>query len=396
MTASDSQSLSPGTSSTGSPLHRRSVLVVEDDDDLRAELADLLREQGCDVTEAGDGRQGMTLLRAAPVDLILLDLWLPQVDGWSFRAEQRADESLREVPVIVMTADDSPQARAIDADAILKKPFDADTLRGKIREVLATRGEETKSAAERVSEALALVVNGVGHEVANPLMALISGLENVRRGRGQEAEGSIPDIDQLLEQCWRIAKSLRTLRGLPCPAWTRDGDIDLGEIIRAAILRIGGEDARIAFSGERSAWVRGDPMVTLYLCTALLWNAVEAVPRSARNPGSKPEALSEVAVSLRTSPKEVILDVCDPGAPIPDDELARVYALDTPGRERAWGAGLRLWFVRQAVETLGGVIEISNVQDGVLCRVRLPARDVMVREEQNKNARGTQTRDTGG
>ncbi|HEX7669924.1 MAG TPA: response regulator, partial [Polyangiaceae bacterium] len=330
MDASDSQSHSPGTSG---PLRRRSVLVVEDDDDLRAEVADLLREQGCDVTEAGDGRQGMNLLRAAPVDLILLDLWLPKVDGWSFRAEQRADASLREVPVIVMTADDSPQARAIDADAILKKPFDADTLRGKIREVLASRGEETKTATDRVSEALALLVNGVGHEVANPLMALISGLENVRRGHGPEGV-PIPDIDVLLEQCWRIAKSLRTLRGLPCPAWTRDGDIDLGEIIRAAILRIGGEDARIAFSGDKSAWVRGDPTVTLYLCTALLWNAVEAVPRSTIDPGTKPDALSEVAVSLRQSETEVILDVCDPGAPIPDDELARVYALDTPGRER--------------------------------------------------------------
>lgn len=373
-------------------MHRRSVLVVEDDEDLRAEVADLLREQGCDVTEAGDGRQGMNLLRAAPVDLILLDLWLPQVDGWSFRAEQRADEALREVPVIVMTADDSPQARAIDADAILKKPFDADTLRGKVREVLANHGEETRTATDRVSEALALIVNGVGHEVANPLMALISGLENVRHGRRREGDGPMPDVDVLLEQCWRIAKSLRTLRGLPCPAWTRDGDIDLGEIVRAAILRIGGDDARIAFNGDKSAWVRGDPMVTLYLCTALLWNAVEAVPRSSRYPGPGPAA--EVAVSLRSSASEVILDVCDPGAPIPDDELAHVYAVDTPGRERAWGAGLRLWFVRQAVETLGGVIEISNVEDGVLCRVRLPARGV-VQQGGKSDDRGTETRDTG-
>lgn len=361
------------TSAEGGALHRPAVLVVEDDDDVRAEVVDLLRERGYDVTEANDGLQGLSMLRAAPVDVVVLDLWLPHMDGWSFRAEQRADSAISDIPVIVMTADDTPQARAIDASAVLRKPFDADALCTQIRSVLAERGQEARGATNRVSEAVALLVNAVGHEVANPLMTLISGLERARKETRVGVDAV--DMDQLLDQCWRIAHSLRTLRGLPCPAWTRDGDINLVEVMRAAILRTGGEDVRILFEPGEPSWVRGDSMVVLYLCTALLKNAVEAVPRFSVGVGSAPSNLPHVAVRVFRTGGEVCLEVRDPGAPIPADELSRIFDLDTPGRERAWGAGLRLWFVRQIVEALGGIIEISNVDDGVRCRVRLPARE---------------------
>lgn len=376
MNSSTFPSAMSGAASAGS-LHRQSVLVVEDDPDLGAQVAELLSGQGYDVTQVSDGRRGLEILRDAAIDVVLLDLWMPQMDGWSFRAEQRADPLLREVPVIVMTADDSPQARAIDADAILRKPFGADTLCTKVREVLASRGTEAKDTTERVSDVVSLLVNAVGHEVANPLMALISGLERFRAAPQGGGQDMASDAEQLLDECRRIAGSLRTLRGLPCPPWTRDRDIDLRDVVRSAIARIRVDEGAIAFDGEHPAWVRGDPMVLLYLCTALLQNAVEAVPRSSPHATDGPK----IDVRLSSSPTEVMLDVHDSGAPIPEDELARIFSLDSPGRERAWGAGLRLWFVRQIVETLGGSIEVSNVPDGVRCRVRLPARDLQEGEE---------------
>jgi signal transduction histidine kinase len=319
-------------------------------------------------------QHGLELLRSTSVDIVLLDLQLPGMDGWSFRAEQRAEKALRDIPVVVMTADNSPQARAIDADAILHKPFETEALSSTIRHVLADRCVQVKGATERVSEAVSLLVGAVGHEVANPLMALIGGLESARDGT-HGSGGANANVEGLLDQCWRIASSLRTLRDLPCPPWTREDDIDIDQVVRSAIARVSTDGMRVVFETDGAALVRGDPLVVLYLCTALVHNAVEAVPRSNR-PG-RPEAidLPDVLVRVHQSPSQVVLDVRDFGTAIPDEELRRIFSLDNPGRERAWGAGLRLWFVRQIVEILGGLIEISNVEEGgVLCRVRLPAR----------------------
>jgi DNA-binding response OmpR family regulator len=355
--------------------HRLSVLVVEDDTDLRTELAELLRQEGYDVAEAGDGKEGLQILRDASIDVVLLDLWLPTMDGWSFRAAQREDALLRDVPVIVMTADNSPQARAIDANAIFQKPFGGDELCAKIGEVLADRGAEGKGATERVSQVVALLANAVGHEIASPLMTLISGLERLREGPRADGAGEAPNTEQLLDQCWRIASSLRTLRGLPCPARTRDGDVDLREVVRSAIARVRADDVTVAFDGEQPAWVRGDPMVLLYLCTALVQNAMEAVPPPSPVGALETSVRPKVDVRLGCSATEVVLDVRDSGAPIPEDELMHIFAVDSAGRERAWSAGLRFWFVRQIVEALGGAIEISNIEGGVRCCVRLSARD---------------------
>jgi CheY-like chemotaxis protein len=353
---------------------RASVLVVEDDADLRAAVADTLREAGYEVLEAGDGKRGLTILRDTSIDIVLLDLWLPGMDGWSFRAEQRADSRVREVPVIVMTADDRPQALTINADAILRKPFGTDALQTKIREVLAGRDGMVKSATERMSEAVALVANAVAHEITGALVLLIPGLESIRQEQGAVGNEDAPNPEELLVHGWRIASSLRTLRGLPCPAWTRDVDVNLTDVVRAAIARVRGEGASVALDGEPPAWVCGDPMVLQYLCSALIQNAAEAVPRASEIRAPSANAQPAVMVRVERGNSEVILDVFDSGAPIPEDELDRIFAPNNPGRERAWGAGLRLWFVRQIVETMRGTIEVSNVDIGVKCRVRLPLR----------------------
>ena len=101
------------------------VLVVEDDDDIRSLLAELLEEEGYEVVSAADGRQGLDRAHERPPDLILLDLMMPVMNGWEFREEQRRDPVLAGVPVVVVSA----AARAsIDASQVLTKPFSVDDL----------------------------------------------------------------------------------------------------------------------------------------------------------------------------------------------------------------------------------------------------------------------------
>lgn len=84
------------------------VLVVDDDESLRATVGEFLADEGHGALLAADGAAALALLRAqgAPrPDLILLDLSMPGMDGWRFREEQAADPELRSIPVILVTAD---------------------------------------------------------------------------------------------------------------------------------------------------------------------------------------------------------------------------------------------------------------------------------------------------
>lgn len=107
------------------------ILVVEDERDIREQISELLRQNGFEVAEASDGGDALRTLRAGfRPRLILLDLMLPHVDGWAFRAEQVKDPSLADIPVIVLSGvrDLASESRSLDVAAFLSKPFEAEQL----------------------------------------------------------------------------------------------------------------------------------------------------------------------------------------------------------------------------------------------------------------------------
>lgn len=110
--------------------HRRlggSVLIVEDDDAIRETLADILQYEGYAVSTACDGRDALLRLHcgAAPA-LILLDLMMPRMNGWEFRAEQLSRQELAGIPVVVLSGayDAHRQATMLTANGFLSKPIE--------------------------------------------------------------------------------------------------------------------------------------------------------------------------------------------------------------------------------------------------------------------------------
>lgn len=119
----------------GERAHPRSnelVLVIEDDEAVRESIAQLLRDEAFHVETASNGREALQLLRRTPTlpSVILLDLMMPVMDGWTFRTEQLADQRLAGIPVVVLSAtpDLSRRARDLHARAVIQKPFDASHL----------------------------------------------------------------------------------------------------------------------------------------------------------------------------------------------------------------------------------------------------------------------------
>lgn len=101
-----------------------SVMVIEDDDDLRAELCRVLADEGYATSSAPNGQEALALLekRERP-DLIVLDLMMPVMNGWQFRERQLGDARLASIPVLVMTAAAGLDKSVIDATDFALKPI---------------------------------------------------------------------------------------------------------------------------------------------------------------------------------------------------------------------------------------------------------------------------------
>ena len=120
------------------------ILIVEDEAILRMSLADDLRQSGYDVDEAGNGRVALACMRRRVPHLVLLDLRMPIMDGFSFRAEQRQDPLLASVPVILISANgEEENARSLGAAGVLDKPVQFPKLIAMINSLHRANGVET-------------------------------------------------------------------------------------------------------------------------------------------------------------------------------------------------------------------------------------------------------------
>jgi CheY-like chemotaxis protein len=100
------------------------ILVVEDDENLRDSLSEALELEGYAAVCVENGKAALShLTGGARPCMILLDLMMPVMDGWTFRQEMLKDQTLAEIPVIVMTAATPARAASIASEAILYKPL---------------------------------------------------------------------------------------------------------------------------------------------------------------------------------------------------------------------------------------------------------------------------------
>jgi two-component system cell cycle response regulator DivK len=116
----------------------RCILVVEDQEDNRRILRDLLTNSGYELVEAEDGEQALSMAERQRPDLILMDVQIPLLDGYEVTRRLKADPALRAIPIIVVTSyalsGDESKARAAGCNAYVSKPYSTRQLLAKIRE----------------------------------------------------------------------------------------------------------------------------------------------------------------------------------------------------------------------------------------------------------------------
>ena len=205
------------------------LLMIEDDARLANMVGEYLRQSGYGVAHAGDGESGLAMLQDAPVDLVVLDLMLPGIDGLEVCRRIRAlPGDLARVPVLMLTAKGDPMDRIIGlelgADDYLPKPFEPRELLARIRAVLRRRQGGAAPEHQRMSfgsleidrDARVVTVADVPCELTSYQFDLLVTLA--------ERAGRVLTREQIME----------AVRGRELEAFDRSIDVHMGRI-RAAI-----------------------------------------------------------------------------------------------------------------------------------------------------------------
>jgi signal transduction histidine kinase len=360
--------------------------VIEDDADLRDALAELLTARGHEVATASDGRQGLDVMRRVRPDVVVLDLMLPVMDGWSFRLEQKRDPRLAETPVVALSASDSSAAAAVDADCYLRKPVDAGRLERALEDVLNARERQRAPLRQAQTErlaALGTLAAGVAHEINNPLTYVLINLERAQRELAARAgEPGIEDVRTMLadalEGVERIRGVTHSIREFSTVDDAAGAPIDVGEVVES-VLRLVASDlaqrARLEKDLRRTPEVIATRARLGQVVLNLLLNAIQALP------ADRDASQNLVRVETRLAGDQVVIEVRDNGAGIPDGLHGRIFEPFFSTKPMGGGAGLGLSICHGIVRSLGGAITFeSRAGSGTTFQVALPAAPARPRE----------------
>ena len=359
----------------GAPSEAGLLLVVDDDASNRDVLSRRLERQGHHLRTASSGLEALQLMREARFDLVLLDIMMPDMDGYEVLGKIKADEALRHVPVIMISAIDEVQSvvRCIEAgaDDYLTKPFDPTLLRARVsaslekkrgrdREaVLYAQLQENYTRLQEVEKLRDDMRNMIVHDLRTPLTAVIAGVEmlgshgelselqrtmiSIAAGGGRTLLGLINDL--LDVEKMESGASLLQYTELSAAALVANA-IDqvrtLAEMEETALVS-DVTDGLPPFSGDRNKLSR-----TL---VNLIANAIKFTRAG--------------TVSVRVShdePGHLRFAIRDTGTGIPPESFERIFEkFGQLGAGHRVGTGLGLAFCKLAVEAHGGSIAVESM-----------------------------------
>ena len=126
----------------------KKILVVDDEPDLLKVVTFRLRKLGYDIIEATAGQKAIALIQEHRPDLILLDLRLPIMDGWEVCRRVKADDQLKHIPIIILTASagalNSEMTKELKAEYLLVKPFEPEKLLEIVKKLIGCMEQKRK------------------------------------------------------------------------------------------------------------------------------------------------------------------------------------------------------------------------------------------------------------
>jgi signal transduction histidine kinase len=351
---------------------RPKILLVDDKDENLVALQGLMADLEAELLMARSGREALELLLVHDVALALIDVQMPEMDGYELAELMRGAERTRSIPIMFVTAALRDQGRVFkgyEAGAVdfLMKPLDPHALRSKVevflelyrkRQQLAERVRELEAAEARLLEAdrrkdefLAVL----SHELRNPLMPIETSTYLLRHAEpgSDRWRRAIDVIERQARHMAHLVEDLLDVSRITSgKVQLHVARLDLTEIVRRSLQdhRQTFDDAGVELTLQAPAEplpVDGDAVRLAQIAGNLLTNASKFTPRG-----------GHVRVALERAGDEAVLRVIDDGAGMTADLLARIFEPFSQGdrtldRSRG-GLGLGLSLVRSLARMHGG------------------------------------------
>jgi CheY-like chemotaxis protein len=351
------------------------VLLVDDTEENLVALDALLRREGLELLKARSGSEALELLLIHEVSLALLDVQMPEMDGFELAELMRGAERTKHVPIIFVTAgtrDPSRVFKGYETGAVdfLFKPIDPHVLRSKVDVFieLARQRLELRHAL-RLNE---MFVGIVGHDLRNPLGAMIAGAELLQAVTTDEVAqrtigrmiGAGHRMTEMIEQLVDLTRA--RLGGGVGFVRTR-AYLDVKELVQRSVdeLRAAHPDRRIEIEAAGDAQTTGDPQRLLQLFSNLLGNAVVH--------GAKH---GTITASVVGRDRDVMIGVRNEGV-VPAEILPVLFepfrGSHRPVGGAGGGLGLGMYIAREIARGHGGDITVeSSDANGTIITVILP------------------------
>jgi signal transduction histidine kinase len=352
-------------------------LLVDDTDENLVALDALLRHDGLELLKARSGPEALELLLAHEVALAILDVQMPDMNGFELAELMRGAERTRHVPIIFLTAgarDPHRVFKGYEAGAVdfLFKPIDAHILKSKAEVFLELHRHKTELARSlRMNE---MFVGILGHDLRSPLSSVMTGAQLLERQISDP--GQLKTLRRMLSSAGRMRDMIDQLLDLTRARLAGGAGmvaerqpVDVAELVGrvADELRPTAADRRLTVTASGDTRTTGDPTRLLQVFSNLLSNAIHhgapGTPVSVTVDGGNEPGAGDVRVVVRNE-----------GA-IPPDLLPRIFDPFRGARAttRSRGLGLGLFITQQAVEAHGGRITVeSDPSSGTAFTVTLP------------------------
>jgi len=361
------------------------ILVVEDHKSMSRAIQGILESEGYTVFTATDGIEALEMMDEVRPDLILADIMMPRMDGYTLYEEIRACEEWIPIPFIFLTAkserEDRLRGKKMGAEDYVTKPFDAEELIVIVRSRLG-RARAIQKATEASFEQLKQqIVTVLGHELRTPLTYVTGytdlALEDVSSLSPQEVEEFLHGIKAGADRLNRLVEDLLLLVQIDSGRAGREFKAlsshrrNLPEILKHTVKQF----TRQARRRDISLEVRADSdLPPVEICEPYF---VDALGRLIENgiKFSQDEA-KRVEISAEAGPKWVKIAVSDEGVGIPPEQQEHLFdrfrQLNRDQLEQQ-GAGLGLAIADELIRLHGGKITVeSTPQEGSTFTILLP------------------------
>jgi signal transduction histidine kinase len=343
------------------------ILVVDDNLTSLELLSTKLEAEGYEVGKASNGVEGLEKVDTFHPDLILLDVMMPRMDGYEVCRRLKAKEETRYIPVVMLTArtelEDKMMGLELGAEDYMTKPFSLLEVSARVKSLLRMRELQSKLRESEKMAALGEMVDGIAHEVRNPLVT-IGGL--ARRLYSHEtdeehkryAESIISGVERLERMIQRIDEYKGVL-----VSNLIEGDIN--EVIKRAVDEardsIGDKDIVILTSlSEEPPRLKIDATNLKIAIFNILQNSVEAI-----------EVSGEIRVSARPSGESLLITISDTGCGMDEADIRKIFhPFQT---SKMTGAGLGLTVSYKIINDHGGDIGVTSKKgEGTTVTIILP------------------------